>query len=142
MKVKNASAVLALLLSGQAWAVGEAHLKFHMGLGANGRYEVRATVANSGDQPVARGYLVVSLRDKQCRATGEVLQAFGPVAPGEAVSVTIPIVGDLNSYRLTSFQAFDDMGYGLLAVDDLADVLKAREPKERADCIATRKAKL
>ncbi|WP_440030409.1 hypothetical protein [Chromobacterium amazonense] len=129
---------MAVFLSCPAWGQAKAHLKFHMGLGANGRYEVRATVSNSGDEPVARGYLVVSLRDKQCRWTGDVLQTFGSVAPGQTTLVTIPITGELNSYRLTSFQAFDDMGYSLPAVDDLVDILKARESKERKDCAAAR----
>lgn len=129
-----AGAVLALGCSMSSWAVGELHLEFHMGGAFRGQSFVGGTLFNAGDAPVAHGYVVVTLLDTRCRPLKSVLESFGGIAAGEKLEFRVPINGVLSRYRLASVKGFDAEGFEVLAVDDNAAVLKAREARDREYC--------
>jgi hypothetical protein len=128
------AAVWAMSGSMQSWAAGELHLNFHMGGSANGSGFVGGTLINSGDEPVAHSYLVVTLLDAQCRPLRSVMESFDSIAAGQERSFRIAVGSDLKRYRLLSIKGFDAEGFELVAVDDSEAILKAREAEERAYC--------
>ncbi|UVM05736.1 FxLYD domain-containing protein [Pseudomonas laurylsulfatiphila] len=134
------SIALALGYSMSSWAAGELHLEFHMGGAGGGQSFVGGTLLNSGDAPVAYGYVVVTLLDAQCRPMKSVLESFEGIAAGERLEFRVPINGTLKRYRLASIKGFDAEGFDVLAVDDNAEILKQREPQDREYCTKARKA--
>ncbi|KMJ45383.1 membrane-associated Zn-dependent protease 1 [Xenorhabdus khoisanae] len=135
----------AMLLAGSLftpalWAKGEAHLLFHMGLGANGKFFVGGTLQNKGDQPVAGGYLAVLPLNAKCEPGALAVHSFQSLAPGEKKEFRVPMDTPLSSYRLIGFGAYDDMGFSLPAVDETAKIIQEREPDERKACQSARKS--
>ncbi|MBD2783480.1 membrane-associated Zn-dependent protease 1 [Xenorhabdus sp. DI] len=124
------------------WAKGEAHLLFHMGLGAGGKFFVGGTLQNKGNQPVAGGYLAILPLNAKCEPGTLTIHAFEPLAPGEKREFRIPINTPLSSYRLIGFGAYDGMGFPLPAIDETAKIIQEREPGERKACQLARKAEL
>ncbi|AOM41108.1 membrane-associated Zn-dependent protease 1 [Xenorhabdus hominickii] len=120
------------------WAKGEAHLLFHMGLGASGKFFVGGTLQNKGDQPVASGYLVVLPLNAKCEPEKLSVQSFDSLAPGEKKEFRVPIDTPLSGYRLIGFGAYDDMGFTLPTIDETAKIIQEREPDERKACQSAR----
>lgn len=126
--------IWAMCSSAQSWAVGELHLNFHMGGSVNGSGFVGGTLINTGDEPVAHSYAVVTLLDPQCRPLKSVIESFDSIAAGETRSFRIAVGGELKRYRLLSIKGFDAKGFELVAIDDNEAIVKARETAERAYC--------
>lgn len=126
--------LMALFYSISASVAGELHLEFHMGGTAGGQSFIGGTLFNAGDEPVAHGYVVVTLLDAQCRPLGSVLETFADIAAGKKLEFRVPINGGLKRYRLASVKAFDAEGFDVSVVDDNASVIKAREPLDREFC--------
>lgn len=120
-------------------AQGILHLKFHMGLGANGQFFVGGTLENQGTAAIEHGYLVISLLNEQCYPIGEKLYSFGPLSAKQQHEFRIPITGRLQGYRLTTVKALDDMGFSLPVVDETQAVIQSREPSERKKCEQARR---
>lgn len=139
LKPRLQSVLLSIILIPMlSHAQGILHLKFHMGLGANGQFFVGGTLENQGTAPIAHGYLVISLLNEQCYPIGEKLYPFGPLSAKQQHEFRIPIVGRLHGYRLTAVQALDDMGFTLPVIDETQATIKSREPLERKKCAKAR----
>lgn len=119
-------------------AQGILHLKFHMGLGANGQFFVGGTLENQGAGSITHGYLVISLLNEKCYPIGERLYPFGPLSVKQQHEFRIPIAGRLEGYRLTAVQALDDMGFALPVIDETQAIIKSREVPEREKCAKAR----
>ncbi|PHM25964.1 membrane-associated Zn-dependent protease 1 [Xenorhabdus ehlersii] len=130
----SAILIASSLFTSALWAKGEAHLLFHMGLGANGKFFVGGTLQNKGDQPVAGGYLAVLSLNAQCEPGTLTVYSFEALASGEKKEFRIPINAPLSSYRLIGFGAYDDMGFPLPTIDETAKIIQEREPNERKTC--------
>ncbi|MBI6549470.1 membrane-associated Zn-dependent protease 1 [Xenorhabdus lircayensis] len=135
----SAMLLASSLFTPALWAKGEAHLLFHMGLGANGKFFVGGTLQNKGDQPVAGGYLAVLPLNAKCEPGTLAVHSFKPLAPGEKKEFRVPVNTPLSSYRLIGFGAYDDMGFPLPTVDETAKIIQEREPSERKACQSARK---
>lgn len=118
----------------KTWASGELHLTFHMGSSTGGQAFVGGTLVNTGDAPVAHGYVVVTLLDGQCRPLRSVLESFGVIGTGQKYGFRIAVQGGLQRYRLLSVRGFDAEGFEVRSVDDNEVILKARDAEERACC--------
>ncbi|CEE93615.1 hypothetical protein; putative exported protein [Xenorhabdus nematophila str. Anatoliense] len=127
------------LFTSALWAKGEAHLLFHMGLGANDKFFVGGTLQNKGDQPVAGGYITILPYQVQCEPSTPIFYSFEPLAPGERKVFRIPMKSPLMGYRLIGFGAYDNMGFPLPAIDETEKIIQAREPGERKACQTARK---
>ncbi|OTA21884.1 membrane-associated Zn-dependent protease 1 [Xenorhabdus beddingii] len=136
----NAMLLASSLFTPALWAKGEAHLLFHMGLGANGQFFVGGTLQNKGDQPVAGGYLAVLPLNAKCEPGTLAVHAFEPLAVGEKKEFRVPVNSPLSGYRLIGFGAYDDMGFPLPTVDETAKIIQEREPGERKACQSARKS--
>ncbi|MDX7986626.1 membrane-associated Zn-dependent protease 1 [Xenorhabdus sp. 12] len=138
--VYSAILLASSLFTPALWAKGEAHLLFHMGLGANGQFFVGGTLQNKGDQPVAGGYIAVLPLNGTCEPSKLVVHPFDSLAAGEKKEFRIPVDGPLSGYRLIGMGAYDDMGFPLSTTDETAKIIKKREPDERKACQNARKA--
>lgn len=119
-------------------AQGILHLKFHMGLGANGQFFVGGTLENQGNAPITHGYLVITLLNQHCQPVHDILHPFGPLLAKQTQPFRIPIQGRLHGYRLTAVQALDDMGFTLPVIDETQAIIKSREISEREKCAKAR----
>lgn len=128
---------VAFTLLSPCWAAGELHLTFHMGGAAGDTGFVGGNLLNSGDASVAHGYVVLTLLDTKCSPVSSVLESFGPIEPGQSLGFRIPVEGAIHRYRLLSLKGFDSLGFEVSAVDDNDDVIKSREPEDRAYCMRT-----
>lgn len=115
-------------------ASGQAYLTFHMGAGANNQFFVGGTVENRGDEPIARAYVSILPVNERCELLPLAWQEFGPIPAHGKMEFRVPMSSELSRYRLAGFAAFDDMGFALPSVDETADIIKAREAKERETC--------
>ncbi|MDC9597719.1 membrane-associated Zn-dependent protease 1 [Xenorhabdus anantnagensis] len=137
--ILSAILIASSLFSPALWAKGEAHLLFHMGLGANGKFFVGGTLQNKGDQLVAGGYLAVLPFNDKCEPGTLAVHSFEALVPGEKKEFRVPVNSPLSGYRLVGFGAYDDMGFPLPTVDETAKIIKEREPSERKACQSARK---
>lgn len=128
--------VMSFVLGAAASAHADSalHMSFHMALVKDGERRVGVILNNQGSERIAHGYLVVTLIDARCKPFESIMQTFDNIKPGGKLSLNIPISSKFHSYRLASLAAFDEEGFEVLAVDDNAGVLKAREPEERRYC--------
>lgn len=117
----------------------EAHLTFHMGLSAEGQNFIGGSIENHGSKDVYSGYLVVLPINEKCEPLKPLLQTFGNIPSGERIPFRVPIDGGLSGYRMIGFNAFDDMGYPINAVDDTLKIIQERIPAERETCLEKRK---
>lgn len=126
--------LVTALLPLRGMAVGELHLLFHMGMGAQGKFQVGGTVQNKGDEPVNMGYIVILPVTETCIPMKPLTGTFGELKPGQKTGFTIPVDGRLSGYRVGSVAAFDDEGFALKVVDETQKIIQAREPEERKKC--------
>jgi len=127
-------------LPGKGWAAGELYLNFHTAQSSNDASFVSGSLINRGDEPIAYGYIVVTLLDVQCRPLKSILHGFGEISPGHEQAFRIPIEGRIQRYRLGSINGFDDRGFEVSVMDGSAFIFKVREPEERAHCAQARRA--
>ncbi|SES86586.1 hypothetical protein [Thorsellia anophelis] len=117
-----------------------AHLTFHMGLSAEGQNFIGGSIANHGKVSVHGGYIVVLPIDEKCNPLEPITQTFSKVPSGEIIPFRVPINASLSGYRLIGFNAYDDMGFPLPAVDDTLEIISERIPGERKACEEKRTA--
>ncbi|MGL5759061.1 membrane-associated Zn-dependent protease 1 [Plesiomonas sp.] len=127
-----------LLSSASVYAAGQAHLLFHMGLGANGQFFVGGTIQNKGDAPITSGYVTVLTVSENCKPEKTYTFDYAAIEPNQKIEFRVPIAGRLEGYRLVGFDAFDDMGFELPVVDETHEIIKQREPEERSKCLLSR----
>lgn len=116
------------------FAQGNAHLLFHMGLGANGKFFVGGTIKNTGDGPVAKGYIIILPVEMNCKPMEFIMSEYQNLDPGKEIQFRIPIESTLYAYRIAGFKAFDDMGFELQSVDETKKIIEARHDKEVLTC--------
>ncbi|MGL5007885.1 MAG: membrane-associated Zn-dependent protease 1 [Plesiomonas sp.] len=137
-KIGRFLVLLLLFAHTSAYATGQAHLLFHMGLGANGQFFVGGTIQNKGDAPITSGYVTVLALSENCTPGKTYTIDYAVIEPHQKIEFRVPVTGHLAGYRLVGFNAFDDMGFELPAVDETHDIIKQREPEERSKCLLNR----
>ena len=125
--------------SGYAHAAPELQVKFHMGVGNGSTQAVGGTLVNSGDTPIAQGYLVITPIATLCHPKASILYPIGLLAPGEEQQFSIPVTERFSSYRL-QMGAFDQQGFAVTAIDANQAILDGRIGEEREKCNAAREA--
>jgi hypothetical protein len=136
-ELKSYLRVLAFMsmacLAVHTWAAPELQVKFHMGIGNGTTQEVGGTLINSGDAPIAQGYLVITPIAIQCHPKSSILYNFGLLAPGEEQSFRVPVTDGFSNYRL-QMGAFDEQGFAVRATDANQAILDGRIGEERKRC--------
>lgn len=122
------------------FAQGSAHLLFHMGLGTNGKFFVGGTIKNTGDGPIAKGYIIILPVEKNCKPLKFIMSEYQKLEAGKEIQFRIPIESTLYAYRIAGFKAFDDMGFELQTVDETKKIIEARHDKEVLTCKHSQKS--
>lgn len=127
-------AIGLVMISGMCQAEGELHIKFHLAVSEGVGGALRATLVNTGDADIYKGYLVVTMLDENCHPLASRLGQFQKLGVAEKMSLSIPLMRQFATYRITSMAAFDQLGTQLKAVDDNAEILANREKERLARC--------
>ncbi|WP_051673165.1 hypothetical protein [Pseudomonas chlororaphis] len=114
-------------------AAPELTVKFHMGVGNGTSQAVGGTLTNSGDAPIAQGYLIVTPVNAQCRPGASVMYAIGAIQPGEEQSFNVPMKDPFSNYRL-QMGGFDEQGFIVPAQDANQVILDGRLKEQREKC--------
>lgn len=140
---QHCNALIALIISFfsvSTWAAPELQVAFHMGVGNGSTQAVGGTMVNTGDAPIAQGYLVITPIADLCRPKASIFYPLGLLAAGEEKSFSVPVTERFSSYRL-QMGAFDEQGFAVVAKDANQEILDGRIGDEREKCNAARKTK-
>lgn len=115
-------------------AEGIAHLTFHIAAGAENKFKIGTTIENKGKSPIYAGYVVIIPIDKKCIPQSPILKSYEGLIPGEKVTVESQIDHPISGYRISSFSAYDELGFPVRAVDDTKELIESRKEKEIKRC--------
>lgn len=124
-----ALATALLFISGLVSA--QSYLTFHTGAGANDQFFDGGIVENRGNQPISRAYVSILPVNERCELLPMAWKEFGPIPAHSKIEFRVPVNSALTQYHLAGFKVFDDMGFALDSVDEIANIIKAREHQER-----------
>ena len=118
--------LVLLMITSSCISSSDINLNFHMGLGANGHYEIRGTMENNTSETLSHSALTYIIIDKSCIPSDAKVTNLGSIKANGLFEFRIPIAGDLFSYRILSVSAWNDMGVPVDIEDKTAEVIKKR----------------
>ena len=121
------------------FAQSDVNLAFHMGLGANGHYEIGGTMENNSSKTLPYSAVTYITIDKNCVPSGAKIANLGPIKANGSLEFRIPVKGILSSYRILSVSAWNDMGVPVDVDDKTAEVIKSRDAEFMKSCKIKRK---
>lgn len=130
--------LILLIVSYSCFASSSINLLFHIGLGANGHYEIGGTVENStSDKSLYSAITYVTIDDK-CNPSEAKVANTGAIEPQSVLEFRIPIEGTLSSYRILSITGWNNMGIPVEAEDKTTGIIKKREKEAISKCNSSR----
>lgn len=133
MKLSFLSALL-LTTSFTCFAQSDVNLAFHMGLGANGHYEIGGTMENNSSETLPHSAVTYITIDKNCVPSSAKVVNLGPIKANGTLEFRVPVDGVLSSYRVLSVSAWNDMGVPVDVDDKTAEVIKNRDAEFMNSC--------
>lgn len=133
MKVKFLSALL-LTTSFTCFAQSDVNLAFHMGLGANGHYEIGGTMENNSSETLPHSAVTYITIDNNCMPSSAKVVNLGSIKANGTLEFRIPVDGVLSSYRVLSVSAWNDMGVPVDVDDKTAEIIKNRDAEFMNSC--------
>lgn len=113
-------------------------LLFHIGLGANGHYEIGGTVENStSDESLYSAITYITIDDK-CNPSEAKIANTGVIKPQSTLEFRIPLESVLSSYRILSITGWNDMGIPVATEDKTTEVIKKRDKEIMTKCNSVR----
>ena len=112
----------------------EVNLAFHMGLGANGHYEIGGTMENNSSETLPYSALTYITIDKNCIPSVAKVVNLGAIKANGKLEFRIPVEGVLSAYRVLSVSAWNDMGIPVDVDDKTAEVIKNRDVEFMNSC--------
>lgn len=132
--VKKIVFFILLISSYPCLAEPSLSLLFHMGLGANGHYEIGGTMENNSSETLPYSALTYITIDKNCIPSGAKVANLGPIKANGTLEFRIHVDGVLSSYRVLSVSAWNDMGIPVDVDDKTAEVIKNRDAEFMNSC--------
>lgn len=127
--------ILPLIFSAQgAIADPEMHLRFHMGMGAEGKFEIGGTIVNTGDESIDSGFISYVTFNQKCVHNKIHTYNLGEIKPSGKLSFRIPVDGKLVGYKIIGFGGVDRYGFPVANKDDTREVLAKRMVDEKKTC--------
>ena len=123
-----------MFASHSAIADPEMHLRFHMGMGAEGKFEIGGTVVNTGDESIDSGFINYVTFNQKCVHNKIQTYNLGGIKPSGKLSFRIPVDGKLVGYKIIGFGGVDRYGFPVANKDDTLDVLAKRMESEKKMC--------
>lgn len=115
-------------------AENEAALVFHMGVGANGLYQIGGVIENNSESEVSNSAITYIIMDEHCTPSDAKVANLGEVKSHGKLDFRIPVEGKLFSYRILSITAWDEIGIPKEVIDKTAEVIKEREEDYKKKC--------
>ncbi|MDU7483975.1 MAG: FxLYD domain-containing protein [Hafnia alvei] len=115
-------------------AKSDINLAFHMGLGANGHYEIGGTIENNSSETLPYSAVTYITIDKNCVPSGAKVASLGSIKANGSLEFRIPVEGILSSYRILSISAWNDMGVPIDVDDRTAEIIKNRDAEFMKSC--------
>ena len=116
------------------FAQPDINLAFHMGLGANGHYEIGGTMENNSSETLPYSAVTYITIDKNCVPSDAKIANLGPLKANGSLEFRIPVEGVLSSYRILSVSVWNDMGVPVDVDDKTAEVIKSRDAEFMNSC--------
>lgn len=133
MKKKFVS-VIVIAASFSCLAKSDINLAFHMGLGANGHYEIGGTMENNSSDILPHTAVTYITIDKNCIPSSAKVANFGPIKANDVLAFRIPIEGALSFYRILGVSAWNSVGVPINIEDKTADIIKSRDVEFMKNC--------
>ncbi|WP_367299975.1 hypothetical protein [Hafnia alvei] len=127
-------AFIMLIINIPCIAKSNINLAFHMGLGANGYYEIGGTMENNSSETLPYSAVTYITIDKNCVPSDAKIANLGPIKANGSLEFRIPVKGILSSYRILSVSAWNDMGVPVDVDDKTAEVIKSRDAEFMNSC--------
>lgn len=130
-------AIFLFTLNFPCFAESSLNLLFHIGLGANGNYEIGGTIENNSPDQALHSAITYITIDHKCNPSDAKVANLGVIKPQNTLDFRIPIEGVLSSYRILSITGWNSIGVPVEAKDKTADNIKKRENDFTKSCRAT-----
>lgn len=125
---------LSLIVNASCFAQANVYLSFHMGLGANGHYEIGGTMENKSLEALPHSALTYITIDKNCKPSAAKVANLGPIKANDTLDFRIPVEGVLSSYRILSITAWNSLGVPVGTEDKTIEVIKKRDKNYIKSC--------
>ena len=126
--------LIALAANFSCLAKSDVNLAFHMGLGANGHYEIGGTMKNNSSEILPHTAVTYITIDKNCIPSSAKVANFGPIKANDVLEFRIPIEGKLSFYRILGVSAWNTVGVPVNIEDKTADIIKSRDAEFMNNC--------
>lgn len=127
-----------LMISHSCLANSTINLLFHIGLGANGRYEIGGTIQNDSSDELLYSAITYITIDKNCIPSKAKIANLGAINPKSKLEFRIPLEGVLSSYRILSITGWNNMGIPVNAEDKTIEIIKKRDKDVIKNCNSLR----
>lgn len=118
---------ILLVISCSSFAKSTINLLFHIGLGADGRYEIGGTIENDSPDESIYSAITYIIIDKKCVPRDAKIKNLGTINPKSKLDFRIPIEGVLSSYRILNVTGWNNMGIPVDTEDKTAEIIKKRD---------------
>ncbi|WP_279079848.1 hypothetical protein [Hafnia alvei] len=132
--VSKSLGLTLLIISLPGISSSDINLKFHMGLGANGHYEIGGTMENNTSETLPYSALTYITIDNSCTPSDAKIANLGSIRANGSLEFRIPVDGILSSYRVLSVSVWNDMGVPFDVEDKTAKIIKKRDAEFMNSC--------
>ena len=132
--MRNNVLFILLIVSFSCFSKSDVSLEFHMGVGANGHYEIGGTMENNSSETLPYSALTYITIDKNCIPSVAKVVNLGAIKANGKLEFRIPVEGVLSAYRVLSVSAWNDMGVPVDVDDKTAEVIKNRDAEFMNSC--------
>lgn len=112
----------------------DVELVFHMGLGANGHYQIGGVIENHSQDTLLNSAITYITIDDLCHPGKAQIANLGKIDPHDELEFRIPVEGKLSSYRILNISAWDSIGIPKAVNDKTAETIKNREAEYIKKC--------
>jgi len=135
-KIFNKNPMLSFIpfFAFNCFAVDNVNLQFHMGVGANGDYNIGGVIENQSNEDAYGSAITYITINKKCLPGEARTMNLGMIKKGTSMDFKIPVQGILNSYRILNFSAWNDIGIPLPTEDLTFNIIKKRDAEIEEEC--------
>lgn len=126
--------ILPFFINSSCIAQSDVFLVFHIGIGANGNFEIGGTVENNSTEDFIYSAITYITIDKKCNPSEALVANLGKIKSRDSLSFRIPIEGTLSSYRILNISSWNSMGIPVSSEDKTVEIINKRNEEFIAKC--------
>lgn len=115
-------------------AQSDVNLVFHIGIGANGNFEIGGTVENNSAEEFIHSAITYITIDKKCNPSEAYVANLGKIKSRDSLSFRIPVEGTLSSYRILNISSWNRFGIPVSTEDKTVEIINKRNDDFIAKC--------